>query len=160
GQLTGGIAHDFNNLLTAVLANLEMAQRCVKNERALRLLAGASRAAERGARLTEQLLAFSRKQDLQPRVVDINELVSGIRDMLRRSIGATVHVAEHLAPDLWPAIADPNQIELVILNLAINARDAMPGGGVLRIETSNSAPDDRHRPADLGAGDYVCVVVS
>jgi signal transduction histidine kinase/CheY-like chemotaxis protein len=160
GQLTGGIAHDFNNLLTAVLGNLEVAQGRVKDEALLRLLSGASRAAERGARLTQQLLAFSRRQHLQRRVLDLNEIVRGMSDMLHRSIGATVRVDQHLAPDLWPATTDPNQIELAILNLAINARDAMPVGGSLLIETMNSPPGDPHRPAELGGGDYVAIAVS
>src|SRR5207253_6371315 len=157
---TGGMAHGFDNLLTAVLGNLELAQSRVADERTRSLLAGASRSATRGARLVEQLLAFSRKQNLRPRAVDINELVGGIRDMLQRSIGTNVRIEEHLAPDLWPAMADPNQVELVILNLAINARDAMPVGGQLLIETGNSPPDDRARPAELAEGDFVSIAVS
>jgi len=160
GQLTGGVAHDFNNLLTAVLGNLEIAQMRAKDDSVLRLLAGAARAAERGARLTEQLLAFSRKQRLQPQPVDINELVSGMSEMLERSIGGTIRLEQELCLDLWPAMTDPTQIELVILNLAINARDAMPGGGRLTVESSNASADDPHRPADLAAGDYVCIAVS
>jgi PAS domain S-box-containing protein len=160
GQLTGGIAHDFNNLLQAVLGNLDMAQRRIGDEPALRFLASASRAAVRGARLVGQLLAFSRRQHLQPRAVDVNKLLGGMGDMLHRSIGATIRIDEVLAPDLWPAMADPNQIESVILNLAINGRDAMPSGGRLLIETRNSRRDDRERPTDLAAGDYVCIAVS
>ena len=160
GQLTGGVAHDFNNLLTAVLGNLEIAQMRVKDDGILRLLAGATRAAERGARLTEQLLAFSRKQELQPRAVDINETVRGLGDMLERSIGTTIELEEELASDAWPALTDPTQIELVILNLAINARDAMPNGGRLTIATFNAAPNDAHRPPELAPGDYVCIAVS
>ncbi len=160
GQLTGGIAHDFNNLLTAVMGNLELAQARLKDEGVRRLLAGAARAAERGARLTQHLLAFSRKQHLQPRAIDINEIVRGMGEMLYRSLGAAVRIEQHLAADLWPATADPTQIELVILNLAINARDAMPLGGTLLIETVNSAPGDPQRAADLGDGDYVALAVS
>jgi signal transduction histidine kinase/ActR/RegA family two-component response regulator len=160
GQLTGRVAHDFNNLLAAVLGNLEIAQMRAKEENVLRLLAGAARAAERGARLTEQLLAFSRKQHLQPRPVEINEMVRGMGEILERSIGETVRLEETLAPDLWPAMTDPTQIELVILNLAINARDAMPLGGRLSIETRNAAADDPQRPAELAPGDYVCITVA
>ena len=159
GQLTGGVAHDFNNLLTAVLGNLEIAQMRLKDEGIRRLLAGAQRAAERGARLTEQLLAFSRKQDLQPRAVAINELLGGLGEMLERSIGTTVLLEQNLASDLWHAMTDPTQIELVILNLVINARDAMPLGGRLTIETMNAPTDDPYRPVELPPGDYVCIAV-
>jgi signal transduction histidine kinase/ActR/RegA family two-component response regulator len=159
GQLTGRVAHDFNNLLAAVLGNLEIAQMRAKEENVLRLLAGAARAAERGARLTEQLLAFSRKQHLQPRPVEINEMVRGMGEMLERSIGANVQLVEELAPDLWPAMTDPTQIELVVLNLAINARDAMPLGGQLSIETRNRTADDPQRPPELAPGEYVCIAV-
>src|SRR5262249_7005756 len=160
GQLTGGVAHDFNNLLTAVLGNLEIAQSRIKDEPISQLLAGAARAAERGARLVEQLLAFSRKQNLRLSTIDINGLIAGMRDMLHRSIGANIQVDEHLASDLWPATADPNQVELVLLNLAINARDAMPVGGHILIETGNSRNGDKERPADLAPGDYVRIAVS
>jgi CheY-like chemotaxis protein len=160
GQLTSGVAHDFNNLLTAVLGNLEIACMRVTDESVLKLLASATRAAERGAHLNEQLLAFARKQHLQSRPVNVNELVRGMGEMLKHSIGASVHIEQHLASDLWPAMADENQVELAILNLAINARDAMPVGGRLSIETTNSDSGDPHRPAELSPGDYVCIAVS
>jgi CheY-like chemotaxis protein len=138
GLLTGGIAHDFNNLLTAIIGNLELlAPRTEGDPVAARHVGAATRAAENGARLTGQLLAFSRRQHLQPRAVDLNAVVAGMREMLTRTIGSTIEVRLSLSPDLWPALIDPTQIETAILNLAINARDAMPSGGALTIETRN-----------------------
>jgi PAS domain S-box-containing protein len=158
GQLTSGVAHDFNNLLTGVLGNLELLERQLKSEESLRRLRGARLAAERGARLTHQLLAFSRKQRLAPRPLDLNRLVSEASDMLFRTIGVTVRIETVLTEGLWPALVDPTQIELVLLNLAINARDAMPEGGRLTIRTTNVSRDDA--PRDLAAGDYVLISVS
>ena len=138
GQLTGGVAHDFNNLLTAIIGNLELlAPRLEGDPAASRHLRAAEHAAENGARLVEQLLAFSRRQHLQPRAVDLNAVVAGLREMLTRTIGSTIEIRLGLSPDLWPALIDPTQIETAILNLAINARDAMPSGGRLTIETRN-----------------------
>jgi PAS domain S-box-containing protein len=158
GQLTSGVAHDFNNLLTGVLGNLELLERRLKSEESLRRLRGARLAAERGARLTHQLLAFSRKQRLAPRPLDLNRLVSEASDMLFRMIGVTVRIETVLTEGLWPALVDPTQIELVLLNLAINARDAMPEGGRLTIRTTNVSRDDA--PRDLAPGDYVLISVS
>jgi PAS domain S-box-containing protein len=158
GQLTSGVAHDFNNLLTSVLGNLEMLERRVKSEESLRRLRSARSAAERGARLTHQLLAFSRKQRLAPAPLDLNRMVGEASDMLFRTIGATVRIETVLTDGLWPALVDPTQIELVLLNLAINARDAMPEGGRLTIRTSNVRRGAA--PADLAAGDYVLISVS
>ena len=137
GQLTSGVAHDFNNLLTGVLGNLELLERRLKSEESLRRLRAARLAAERGARLTHQLLAFSRKQRLAPTPLDLNRLVGEASDMLFRTIGVTVRIETVLTEGLWPALVDPTQIELVLLNLAINARDAMPEGGRLTIRTAN-----------------------
>ena len=159
GQMTGGVAHDFNNLLTGVLGNLELASRRTDDEKIRRYLAGATQAAQRGAKLTGQLLAFSRTQRLQTEPTDLNALVSGMGDLLFRTIGSTVRIETVLQKELWPAMIDPSQIELVILNLAINARDAMPGGGRLTITTSNANSTDP-KPAELGWGDYVVVSVS
>lgn len=159
GQLTGGVAHDFNNLLTAVLGNLWLLMRNLPEGRERRLAEHAARAAERGARLTEQLLAFARRQQMTLEPVDLNALISGMRDMLARTLGARIEVVTELAPDLWPALADPNQIELVLLNLAINARDAMPDGGPMRISTANVRTGDRRLPPDL-EGDYVMLAVA
>ena len=160
GQLASGLAHDFNNLLAAILGNLELMEMRLKDERLLKLLQAAVRSARRGAALNEQLLAFSRKQHLAPRPVAINELVSGIDDLLRRTLGGTVEVAVAVAPDLWPALVDPHQLELVLLNLAINARDAMPLGGRLTIETRNITAAELDRSVDLASGDYVLVSVA
>jgi PAS domain S-box-containing protein len=160
GQLTGGVAHDFNNLLTAILGNIELAEARSDDDEMRRLLANATRSAQRGARLTEQLLAFSRKQHLQPKTVDLNQLVVGMNDMLVRTIGALVRVETALAADLWPALVDANQIELAVLNLAVNARDAMPLGGSLLIETANVSRGDPSLPPELAVADYVLVAVT
>jgi PAS domain S-box-containing protein len=160
GQLASGLAHDFNNLLAAILGNLELMEMRLKDERILKLLQAAVRSARRGAALNEQLLAFSRKQHLAPRPVALNELVKGIDDLLRRTLGGTVEVVIATAADLWPALVDPHQIELVLLNLAINARDAMPLGGRLIIETRNIAAVQLDKSVDLAPGDYVRISVA
>jgi signal transduction histidine kinase/CheY-like chemotaxis protein len=161
GRLTTGIAHDFNNLLTAILGNLELLEsRLGKDERAGRLLAAAQRAVDRGAKLTQQLLAFSRQQRLASEPLDINRLVENTKDMLRTTIGPTIRIETVLADALWPALADANQIEMVILNLVINARDAMNVGGAITIATANvtlSAPNRAEEPV---AGDYVMLSVT
>ncbi|HEY1798814.1 MAG TPA: response regulator [Stellaceae bacterium] len=160
GQLTGGVAHDFNNLLTAVIGNMELlTPRVAGDATSSRYLAAAQRAAENGAKLTEQLLAFSRRQHLQPRAVDLNGVVDGMRDLLTRTIGTTIRVNTLLARELWPALVDPTQIEVAVLNLAINARDAMPLGGTLTIETRNLARGVDPVPAELGGGDCICLTV-
>jgi signal transduction histidine kinase/CheY-like chemotaxis protein len=160
GQLTGGVAHDFNNLLAVILGNLELATDQLPTERLRRLIGNAERAARRGARLTEQLLAFSRKQRLNLGATDLNALVSSMGDLLFRTIGGTVRIETILENDLWPALADVSQIELAILNLAINGRDAMPDGGRLTIRTANVGPATPQRPAELTSGHYVAVSVS
>jgi PAS domain S-box-containing protein len=154
GQLTGGVAHDFNNLLTAIIGNLELLAPRLEGDPAARHLRAAARSAENGARLIEQLLAFSRRQHLQPRAVDLNAVVAGLREMLTRTIGSQIEVRRALSPDLWPALIDPTQIETAILNLAINARDAMPSGGVLTLETRN-LPAGAGAPAELAGRDCV-----
>jgi len=158
GQLTSGVAHDFNNLLTAVLGNIQIAQRRIVDEAAGRALRAASHAVERGAKLTSQLLAYSRKQRLAAKPVDINRLVSDARELLFRALGALIGIETRLTPGLWPAMVDPNQMELVLLNLAINGRDAMPGGGRLTIHTANVTGNER--PDGLPPGDYVLVSVA
>lgn len=160
GQMTGGVAHDFNNLLTAVLGNLELATRRGKDENIWRYLEGATQAARRGAKITSQLLAFSRTQRLQTEPIDLNAIVTAMGDMLFRTIGATVSVETIMESQLWQATADPSQVESVILNLAVNARDAMPDGGRLIITTANVPHGDRSKPAELASGDYVSVSVS
>jgi len=157
GRLAGGVAHDFNNLLTGVLGNLDMLERRLKSEESLRRVRAARAAAERGARLTHQLLAFSRKQRLAPTPLDLNRLVSEASDMLFRTIGAIIRIETVLTDGLWPALVDPTQIELVLLNLAINARDAMPEGGRLTIRTANVSRADA--PLDPPS-DFVLISVS
>jgi signal transduction histidine kinase len=136
GQLTGGLAHDFNNLLTAVLGNLDMIRARATDPRMVRHAENAFRAAERGSKLTAQLLAFSRTQKLATAPVDVNALIMGMNEILNQSLGAHVTIEIRLAPDLPSAMADANQLELAILNLSLNARDAMPEGGTLTIETA------------------------
>ena len=160
GQLVSGLAHDFNNLLAAILGNLELLEMRLAEPHLLKLVQAAARAARQGAKLNEQMLAFSRKQYLSPKPVDLNKLVRGAEDLLRRSLGGTVEVATALAEGLWPALVDPHQLELVILNLAINARDAMPAGGRAIIKTRNVKATERDKPAELGPGDYVMISVS
>lgn len=159
GQLTGGVAHDFNNLLTPIIGGLDMLrQRLDGDERAQRTISIALQAASRASTLVQRLLAFARRQDLQPRPVDIAALLTGMEELVTRSIGGLVSVAFEAADDLPPAKADPNQLELAILNLAINGRDAMPDGGRITISArAENLPEDAD---DLAAGRYVriCVV--
>ena len=160
GQLTSGVAHDFNNLLTVVLGNVRQMQKTAEDPKLVRRLAMMAEAAERGAKLTAQMLAFSRRQKLEPRPVDLNETVSSMRDLLKSTIGGSVRIETVLAPGLWPAMIDPTQIELVILNLAINGRDAMAVGGTLAVETANAVLGAPRRPEEPAAGEYVMVAVS
>lgn len=143
GQLTGGIAHDFNNLLMVILGGLTMLDRNTEPARRQMLLHGIQQAAQRGAALTRQLLAFSRKQPLQALVVDLARQLGGMRELLDRSLGEETQVELRLADDLWPVHIDPGELELVILNLAVNARDAMPGGGTITISADNCSADER-----------------
>jgi signal transduction histidine kinase len=135
GQLTGGLAHDFNNLLAVIQGNAELLAERATDERERRELQAILRASTRGAQLTQRLLAFSRKQALQPQAVDVNDLIGSMTEMLGRTLGGDVSITVQAAPNLPPALVDPGQLENAILNLAINARDAMPGGGVLRISS-------------------------
>jgi PAS domain S-box-containing protein len=163
GQLTGGIAHDFNNLLTVIIGNLELAgtqdaddpflASCTKQALA---------AAERGASLTHRLLAFSRQQALQPMRTDLKEMIGGMISLLRRTLGEDIEIEVRLAEGLWPELADKSQAESALLNLAINARDAMPDGGKLTIEASNVTLDAEYaeRNAEVEPGDYVMLAVT
>jgi signal transduction histidine kinase/CheY-like chemotaxis protein len=160
GQLTSGVAHDFNNLLTVVLGNVRQMQKSVSDAAQARRLNMMAEAAERGAKLTAQMLAFSRRQKLEPKPVDLNETVASMRDLLQSTMGGSVRFETVLANRLWPAMIDPTQIELAILNLAINARDAMAVGGTLAVETSNVALGEPRFPSEPPAGEYVCVAVS
>ena len=161
GQLTAGIAHDFNNLLTSIIGNIELVEARLgkQDERAARLLAAASGAAGRGASLTAQLLAFSRQQRLHPEPLDLNRVITDMAPLLRSTIGATITIELKPAADLWPALVDAAQIELVLLNLAINSRDAMPNGGVITIATGNVTLIAPQHPDEPQAGDYVVVSV-
>ena len=161
GQLTSGVAHDFNNLLTVIAGNIEFLERDVSSERAKRRLDMMRGAAARGASLTAQLLAFSRRQRLEPKPVDLNRTVASMRDLLQSSIGGAVRIETALQADLWPTLVDATQIELVILNLAINARDAMAVGGRLTVETANvTVTEAPTRPEQPGPGPYVMIAVS
>jgi signal transduction histidine kinase/CheY-like chemotaxis protein len=160
GQLTGGLAHDFNNLLTAVVGSLDLLLRRTDDERLRKLAGNALQAAERGAQLTAQLLAFSRRQRLQPSSLNPNEVVTGMGDMLARTIGPHIRIETRLEPNLWNAHADRAQIEVMILNLALNARDAMPSGGRLTITTSNVEEVPAALSSELPAGEYVAIGVS
>ena len=161
GQLTSGVAHDFNNLLTVIAGNIEFLERVVTDERSKRRLDMMRGAAARGAKLTAQLLAFSRRQRLVPTPVSLNQTVVSMRDLLQSSIGGAIQIETTLQDDLWPALVDATQIELVILNLAINARDAMAVGGRLTIETANvTVSEAPSRPERPQAGEYVMISVS
>ena len=168
GQLTGGIAHDFNNLLTAITGGADTLQRMLPQplgandariRRALRMI---DQGAQRAATLTQRLLAFARRQALDPRPIDANKLVSGMSELLRRTLGEAVAIETVLAGGLWRTMTDPNQLENALLNLAVNARDAMPGGGKLTIETANSYLDESYAALHQEAvpGQYVMIAVS
>ena len=164
GQLAGGIAHDFNNMLTAVTGALELLRRRMPpgNVSLLRLVADALAATERGGRLTVQLLAFARRQRLLPAPTDLNEVVSGLSNLLQSTLDRSIRLDQSLDPALWPAMVDQAQVEAAILNLALNARDAMETGGVLTIATSNvqRRADDTMHNVPRPPGDYVAVSVS
>jgi signal transduction histidine kinase len=161
GHLAGGIAHDFNNLLTAIIGHLEMAEtRTSEDPRATARVQAALRAAERGAALTRHLLAFGRRQQLEPCSVEIPGLIDGAAKILKQTIGPEIRLVMRSQPDLRQARADPNQLELAILNLALNARDAMPDGGTLRVEAENRRGNRDWLPPELPLRDYVVVSVS
>jgi PAS domain S-box-containing protein len=167
GQLTGGVAHDFNNLLTIIIGNLDSAQRNLRGaksdpERLLRSVENAMRGAQRAASLTRRLLAFSRRQPLEPVAVDLGRLLTGMSELLRRTLGEQIAIENVLAGNLWRVLVDPNQLEISILNLAVNARDAMPDGGRLTIETANVYLDEGYAAsqAEVVPGQYVVISVT
>jgi PAS domain S-box-containing protein len=161
GQLTGGVAHDFNNLLMAVLASLQLLRkRLPDDQRLLRLIDNALQGAERGAALTQRLLAFARRQELRPVTVHVGTLVDNMEDLLRRALGPAIALKKHIPDDLPYVLVDSNQLELALLNLAINARDAMPLGGELEILASQETIEgSMARKAGLQPGAYVCISV-
>jgi signal transduction histidine kinase/ActR/RegA family two-component response regulator len=164
GQLTGGIAHDFNNMLAVVIGSLNLLKRRISRGEndVMKFVDGALDGAERAATLTHRLLAFSRQQPLSPQPIDANKFVAGMADLIRRTLGETISVETILAGGLWRTHADPSQLESTILNLAVNARDAMSNGGKLTIETSNASLDDSYSAAhvEVPAGQYVLVSVT
>jgi PAS domain S-box-containing protein len=162
GQLTGGIAHDFNNLLTIITGNHELLEMELHTDEQRDLLARANSAALMGARLTSRLLTFARRRRLEPVVLDLNDQVLSMAELLRRTLGETIALATLLSPRLWPVQADPSEIENAVLNLAINARDAMPAGGKLLLETKNVVLAERDVAREVGVqpGDYVRLSVS
>jgi PAS domain S-box-containing protein len=167
GQLTGGVAHDFNNLLTVIMGNLESVQRNLRpsttdSERIARSVENAMRGAQRAASLTQRLLAFSRRSPLEPKPVEISRLVSAMSELLRRTLGEQIAIETVLAGGLWRVHVDPTQLEVSILNLAVNARDAMPDGGKLTIETANVYLDETYAAAqaEVVPGQYVVLSVT
>ncbi len=159
GQLTGGVAHDFNNLLMVILGNLQLLRKRVPDEpRLARLIDGAIKGAERGATLTKRMLAFARRQELKPETVEVIRLIGGMEEMLRRTLGTTIQINIELQDDLPAIRVDPNQLELALLNLTLNACDAMPLGG--RLEIAARRMPAKGGPQGLVPGDYVCLAVS
>jgi PAS domain S-box-containing protein len=157
GQLTGGVAHDFNNLLTPIVGSLDLLRRRLEDDRSVRLIDGALASAERARALIQRLLAFARRQTLQPRAVDPGALVQGMRELIERSLGPRIDFVTEVAPGLPPALADPNQLELALLNLSVNARDAMPMGGRLEWRLREDAIDEGR--TDLAPGQYVRIEI-
>lgn len=162
GQLTGGIAHDFNNLLTVILGNVQLARRRISDSRAEAQLLNAERGAQRAADLTKRLLAFSRSQALDPKVVDLNRLIASLSDLLGRTLGETISIETVQAGGLWRVEADPTELESAMLNLAVNARDAMPEGGKLTLETANTFLDESYcdHVEGLKPGQYATLSVT
>jgi signal transduction histidine kinase len=168
GQLTGGVAHDFNNILQVILASLDAVQRRLARSGSItegdggEQVKAAIRSAERATVLTQQLLAFARRQPLAPQLVDLNRLVQGMSDLLRRTLGEVIDIETVLAGGLWPVSADVSQLESAIVNLAVNARDAMPGGGKLTIETANTFLDEEYASGheEVRTGQYVLLAIT
>lgn len=159
GRLTGGVAHDFNNLLMVVLSSLELLRKRVPDDDALkRLIDNAMQGAKRGVTLTQRMLAFARRQELKPVAVDIRSLIDGMRDLIERSVDPTIEVSIDLPPRLPPIVIDANQLELALLNLVVNARDAMPEGGFVKITARREAVDGE--AGGLAPGFYICVAIA
>jgi len=164
GQLTSGVAHDFNNLLTVVLGNITFLEKSMAvagmDGKLTQRLGYMRTAAERGAKLTDQLLTFSRRKRLEPKPVNLNEIIESMHNLLQSTMGGSIGISTRLQPDLWPAMVDSTQLELAVLNLAINARDAMEVGGTLAVETANVILGPPGAPEEPAAGEYVAVRVT
>ena len=162
GRLTGGVAHDFNNMLAIIIGNLDLALKHLRDERARRLVQNAVEGANRAASLTRRLLAFSRQQPLEPKPTDLNRCVTETSNLLHRTLGENVTIETVLGVGVWPALVDAPQLENALLNLAINARDAMPGGGRLTLETSNTYLDQVYAggQVEVEAGQYVLLAIT
>jgi nitrogen-specific signal transduction histidine kinase len=163
GQLSGGIAHDFNNLLTVIVGSAEFLSEELRGDEKLRKVADCIvQAGERGAELSQRLLAYGRRQTLQPSDIDCNKLVGGVQKLLRRTLSETIEIETRLDGDLWTGYADAGQLENALINLALNARDAMPDGGMLTIATCNMHLDEAYRQAhpEVNPGDYIMVAVT
>jgi signal transduction histidine kinase len=158
GRLTGGIAHDFNNMLTVIAGNLELVLRGEREPKKVRLLENIERTVDHGARLVQHLLAFARRQHLHPAPLDVNRLVASFAEILEATRGPTILIGVELDSDVWLAMADANQVQAAILNVTLNARDAMPKGGRIAIETANVGSGDP-RPQDLPPGDFVAITI-
>ena len=160
GQLTGGIAHDFNNMLAVIMGSLDLARRKITDApQVSKYIENAIEGAQRAAKLTNQLLAFSRQQALEPKAIDLNQLINGISELIRRTIGESIQIELALAGGVWPVFVDPTQLENVLVNLAVNARDAMPDGGKITIETANTRLDERYAEENDGVtpGEYTMI---
>jgi len=154
GQLTGGIAHDFNNMLAIIIGSLDLARlRIDEPRRVLRLIDQAMEGAQRATALTQRLLAFARRQTLDPQPTDPNRLIDTMLDLLSRSLGETIHLETALDPETWPLFVDPGQLEQAVLNLSINARDAMPDGGDLIVRAENIVGDDQEKCVSISVAD-------
>jgi signal transduction histidine kinase len=163
GQLTSGVAHDFNNLLTVVLGNIDFLAKSISttgDAKTKQRLSHMRLAAERGAKLVSHLLAFSRRQRLDPKPFEVNEVLETMHDLLQSTIGGSIVINTSFQPGLWAALADPTQIELVVLNLVINARDAMNGDGHITIETANARLGAPEKPEEPAAGEYIMIEVA
>src|SRR5690606_20585704 len=160
GRLTGGIAHDFNNLLSVIVGNMQLLARSLRESpRLLRQAETALSAAMRGAALTRRLLGFARQQVLEPKVVDLNGMINGMYELLRRTLTGDIEIERQLEPDLWATRADPGQLENSVLNLVINARDAMPSGGAITIITRNATLTANRGEEGVTPGEYAVVEV-
>ena len=163
GQLTGGLAHDFNNLLAGISGSLELIESRIAQGRSkdiAKYIAAAQGASKRAAALTHRLLAFSRRQTLAPKAIDANRLMHGMLDLIQRTVGPGIDVRHKGADDLWPALVDPSLLESALLNLCINARDAMPDGGAITIETGRGIERREAEAQDMPTGEYLSLSVS